>query len=68
MHTFQINAFIKFLASSPCFEHHCVHHHEDHAVLYGMFFIHLHKQSSRWKDVLVTKVLEVVVHIYIYRK
>jgi len=22
------------------------------AVLYGMFFIHLYKQSSRWRDVL----------------
>jgi hypothetical protein len=33
----------------------CVHHQEDHlyvhAVLYGMFFMRLCKQSSRWKDV-----------------
>jgi len=26
-----------------------------HAALYGMFFMHLCKQSSRWKDVLDTK-------------
>ena len=32
-----------------------VHHQEDcivHAVLYGMFFMHLCKQSSRLEDVL----------------
>jgi len=55
MHTFQVNALIQFLAFSPCFEHHFVHQ-EDHAVLYGMFFVYLCKQSSRWKDVLDTKV------------
>ena len=65
MHTFQINALIKFLASSPCLEHHCLHHQKDHAVLYGMFFIQLCKQSSRWKDVLDTKVQEVVIYVYI---
>jgi hypothetical protein len=27
-----------------------------HAVLYGMFFIHISKQSSRWKDVLDTAI------------
>jgi hypothetical protein len=33
-----------------------IHHQEDyivHATLYGMFFMHLCKQSSRLEDVLV---------------
>ena len=40
------------------FQKTCVHHQEDyivHAALYGMFFMHLCKQSSRLGDVLNTQ-------------
>jgi len=46
MHTFQINILIHFLASSTHFEHHVFSSGRQfvHAVLCGMFFIHLCKQ------------------------
>jgi len=54
MHTFQINVLIKFLVSSTCFEHHVfiIRKTICTCIFYGMFFIHLCKQSSRWEDVL----------------
>jgi hypothetical protein len=59
MHTFQINALIHFLMSSMCFEHHVfiIRKTLCTSVFIGMFFIHLCKQSSRWKDVLDTDIV-----------
>ena len=59
MHTFQIDVLIQFLVSSICFEITCSSSGRPfvHAVLYGMFCIHLCKQSSRWKDVFVEYLL-----------
>ena len=54
MHTFQINVLIQFLVSSACFKHHMfiIGKTISTCSFYGMFFMHLSKQSSKWKDVL----------------
>jgi hypothetical protein len=53
MHTFQINVLIQFLLYSTCLEHHVfiIRKAICTFVFYGMFFMHLCKQSSRLKDV-----------------
>jgi len=53
MYTFQINVLIQFLASSTCFKHHVliiIRKTICTCGFYGMTFMHLCKQSSRWKD------------------
>ena len=54
MHTFQINVLIQSLVSSTCFEHHgfIIRKNICTYSFYVMFFMHLCKQPSRWKDVL----------------
>jgi len=55
MHAFQINILFNFLVSSTCFEHLMLIIRKTilyMQVLYGMFFMRLCKQSSRWTDVL----------------
>jgi len=52
---FKLILWFGFLASSTCFEPSCVHHQENSLYtqfLYGMFFTHLRKQSSRWNSAL----------------
>ena len=53
MHTLQIKALIRFLTSPTYFEHHVfvIRKRFVHAVFYGMFFMHLCKQSRRWTGV-----------------
>ena len=55
MHIFQINVIIQFFVSSTYFEHHVffIRRPFVHGVLCGMFFIHLCKQPSRWKDLFM---------------
>ena len=57
MHTYQIKFLILFVVSSTCFAHHVfvIRNTILHAVFYGIFFMRLCKQSSRWKDVLDTQ-------------
>jgi hypothetical protein len=57
VHTFQINVLVQFLASLHVSNIMCSSSGRPlvHAVLYGTFFVHLCKQSNRWKDVLDTK-------------
>jgi len=56
MHTF-LNVLIQFFMSSTCFGHHMfpsIGTPFVHALFYGMFFMHLCKQSSRWEYVSST--------------
>ena len=49
-----MNVIIKFLASCTCFENHVFINRKTVCTcnFYGMIFIHLCQQSSRWNDVL----------------
>ena len=52
MHIFRIKVLIQFFVSSVCFEYHLfiIRKTICTSSFYGMFFMHLCKQSSRWKD------------------
>ena len=54
--TNKIQNLIQFLLSSTCFEHHLfiIRNTICTGIFYCMFFMHVCKQSSRWKDVLDT--------------
>jgi hypothetical protein len=54
-HSFQINVLIHFLATFTYLEHHVFIIRETICTcnFYGMFFLRLFKQSSKWKNVHV---------------
>jgi len=57
MRTLQIKVLIQFLVFSTCFERNVfiIRNTICTCSFYGMFFMHLCKQSSRWKDVIDTQ-------------